>query len=56
MLMTEVRSSIVYVFRNGILKQCLWQELHSRFGKEWGFMKREKKGKCFFAHGLKNGT
>jgi hypothetical protein len=47
----------VYAFDNGILMQHLWRDLHSRFSKEWGFisffMKREKKGRCFFACGSK---
>jgi hypothetical protein len=36
------------------------QEIQSRFGKEGGFlsffMKREKKGRCFFRLRLKKGT
>jgi hypothetical protein len=47
----------VYTFDNGILKQHLRQDLQSCFGKEGGFlsffMKREKKGRCFFACGSK---
>jgi hypothetical protein len=41
-------------FDNGILMQRLRQELHTRFGKERGFLsKREKKERCFFAAGSK---
>ena len=54
MLVTEVLSYGVYVFDNGILMQCLQQELHSCFDKEGGFfLKHEKKGRCFFAIGSK---
>jgi hypothetical protein len=60
MLLTEVLSYGVYTFDNGILMQHLRRELQSRFGKEGGFLsffiKREKKGRCFFAYGSKNGT
>jgi hypothetical protein len=38
MLVTEVLSSKVYAFDNGILMQRLRQELQSRFGKEGGFL------------------
>jgi hypothetical protein len=60
MLVTEVLSYRVYSFDNGILMQHLQQKLQSRFGKQGGFlsffMRREKKGRCFFAYGSKNGT
>jgi hypothetical protein len=53
----EVLSYGDYAFDNGILMQHLRQELQSRFAKEGGFlsffMKREKKGRCFFAYGSK---
>jgi hypothetical protein len=38
MLVKEVLSYRAYAFDNGILMQRLWQELHSRFGKEGGFL------------------
>src|SRR5688572_28283351 len=54
MLVTEVVLYGVYVFDNGILMQCLRQELHSCFHKEGGFfLKHERKGRCFFATGSK---
>ena len=57
MPLAEVFLYGVYTFDNGILKQHLRQDLQSCFGKEGGFlsffMKREKKGRCFFACGSK---
>jgi hypothetical protein len=38
MLVTEVLSYRVNAFDNGILIQRPWQELHSRFDKEGGFL------------------
>jgi hypothetical protein len=56
MLVTEVLSYGVYAFDNGILMQRLRQELHSCFGKEWGFLSEARKeGKVFFRRQLKNG-
>jgi hypothetical protein len=47
----------VCTFDNGILMKHPWRDLQSCFGKEGGFlslfMKREKKGRCFFACGSK---
>jgi hypothetical protein len=60
MLVTKILPYKVYAFDNGIYMQHLQQELHNRFSKEGGFlsffMKCEKKGRCFFAYGSKNGT
>jgi hypothetical protein len=57
MPLTEVLSYGVYTFDTGILMQHLRRDIQSRFGKEGGFlsffMKREKKGRCFFACGSK---
>jgi hypothetical protein len=55
MPLTEMLLYRVYTFDNSILMQHLRQGLQSIFGKEGGFfsffMKREKKGMCFFAFG-----
>jgi hypothetical protein len=49
----------VCTFDNGILMQHPWRDLQSCFSKEGGFislfMKREKKGRCFFRLRLKKG-
>jgi hypothetical protein len=55
MFVTEVLSYRVYAFDSGILMQRLWQELHSCFGKEGGFLSEAwKEGKVFFRRRLKN--
>jgi hypothetical protein len=46
----------IYAFDNGTLTQYLWQDLRVQYVAKtengiFIFMKREKKGRCFFACG-----
>jgi hypothetical protein len=55
--LAEVFLYKVFAFANGIHMQHPGRHIQSCFGKEGGFlsffMKREKKGRCFFACGSK---